>query len=326
LPGTEHHSIPTEAVYRAISSVFPEIFIIPWPTTLILASTAPLTHSPDILMDRIRERGIEPGDVGLASFDMASLSDRATTERYESRLKAAVFPVHADTHPPCYTYSALASVRRLLPPFLLNRLPDLETIQRNMFTLGAFAGLALLLFFSGSRLRPKWQRITLATFGGFFGMTNQTALTLCYASKEANLYQQLPLLLAAFSVGLSLGSPIFRDLSAKRSEGRLWNAALLVGCMVFNAALIGVVKSSAVSLPLMIFLSTAAGFLTGGLLAGANTLKTSNRTKGSSLFTAHMLGGAAGALLAGMLFIPVFGFVATSMALIIAASLAFVLA
>jgi hypothetical protein len=281
-------------------------------------------------MDRIAERNIQQSSKIMSPAEMQKLFDNAVAENIENRLSKAVSPKNSDIRPACHTYSALAWATGLHNQSFVFRMSDMETPLHRQLAPGLLVGIGILLLFAGSRLRPNWQRFALTSTGGFLGMTCETLLILHYGLKEGILYQQLPLLLAAFMAGLSFGAPVFRDLFARTRAGetnnRLWGGTLLIGIMLLNAVFIGLAKDSAGNQLTVISMSVVLGFLTGGLFASANIHRSVGRqTRSRSLFAANMLGGALGATLAGILLIPALGIASTSMGLIIMAALAFLL-
>jgi len=315
------------AIYQALASVFPERLILPGTTTLIASSFAPLPHSHEVLTERLRERGIK--SPSLSPSYIQKLFESEDFARIKNQLQSTGPPENSDIRPACYVYSVQSWAADLLPQAILSLMPNLTTIQKNSFWIGLISGIVLLLLFMGSRLRPDWQRIALAGGSGFLGMTSWSILILCYQVKEGLLYQQLPLLLAAFMLGLSLGTPLFRDLTSqmagRKNHSRFWSATLLSGFMLLNAMVIGIAKGDLGSLPLLAILAAAAGFLTGGLFSCAGAYGTVRDKMRTSLYTACLVGGSLGALCAGLFLIPIFGLAANSMALIIVATLMFLL-
>jgi spermidine synthase len=331
---TNSEFIHAAAVYRSLASVFPEMLIIPGTTTLIASSFAPLSNSPEVLTDRLRERGITSRHISKSSIQKLFASENSACPG--NRLNGEGSHGNYDFRPVCYTYAAL-SWTAYLPRSILSRIPDFAAIRKQSLPIALFAGIVILLLFAGSRLRPEWQKTVLTISSGFLGMSSETLLILCYGAQEGILYQQIPLLLAAFMAGLSLGTSIFHDLTAKTgnpgkrsltfaNRNCFWGALLLMGFMLLNATTLGISKSDVGNLPLAISLSAASGFLTGGVFACAGPYRIGEYKRRSSLYKADLIGGSLGALSAGLFLIPVFGLAATSMALIIIAALALLLA
>jgi len=326
--------INVSSIYTALAAVFPERLILPGTTTLIASSFAPFPHSPEVLTERLRERGIKNSI--LSELSIQKLFKSKDFTNIKNQLQNMGAPENSTISPACYPYTLKSWAEALLPRTILSRTPDLETIQKQTRWIGLIACLGLLLLCAGSRLRPYWQSAILMMIGGFLGITNSSLLILRYGIKEGILYQQIPLLLTALMAGLALGMPLFRDLTAKTgatgkqsfmftNRTRFWRATLLIGMMLLNAAFIGSAKGPAASLLLTVFLIAATGFLTSGLIACASTHKTDQFNKGKSPYTAYLMGGSLGGLCAGLLLIPIFGSAATSVSLIIIAALALLL-
>lgn len=314
-------------VYRNLAAVFPERLIIPGPITMLAVSFAPFHDSPEMLTDRLRERGMPDGRI--SSEHMHMLFNNSNDPRIKEKLHATPSSGKYSIRPTCYTHAAASFAAELLPAALLSLAPDLNTMQEKAAIVGTIAAFAVFLLFSVSRLRPHWRKTVLAAAGGFLGTANLSLIILYHGLNEGALYRNIPFLLALFLAGLSLGAPLFLDFTAKLSihahserRNRLWGAALLVCFMVFNAVIILIAPKDMHSLTLAAFLSAIAGFLTSGLFFRARSYRAGGMKKYDALYTANLIGGSLGALSAGIFLIPVFGFSPASMGLIACAALA----
>jgi spermidine synthase len=332
LPGaknlqTTQDVIRAASIYRAVALNFPKQLILSGTTTLIASSFAPLPMSPEILINRLRERKIVSRHISSSSI--RELFENENLLNIGDRLKNTVAPENSDAMPACYAYSVLSWATYLAPQAVLALISNFAAMKKLFVHTGWIICVVLILLFVVSRLQSNWQRIALTVIGGFLGMISESVLILCYQAKEGILYQQLPFFLAAFMAGLSLGAPLFRDLTvqktARKNYKRLWGAALLIGFMLLNTTVIGNVNVGSVNLPLTLFLTAAAGFLTGGLFGCAGSYGARKHQNRTSLYTADLIGGSLGALGAGLLFIPIFGLAVTAMGIIITAALALLL-
>ncbi|MHB8091126.1 MAG: spermine/spermidine synthase domain-containing protein [Syntrophales bacterium] len=322
------------SIYQALAAVFPERLILPGTTTLIASSFAPLPHSPEVLTERLRERGIKSSII--QSLFIRKLFESEDFANIKNQLQNMDSPENSALRPACYPSAVQSWADALFPQTVLSRMPDLVTVQRHSLWLGMIAGIALFLLFAVSHLRPYWQKTILKAVGGFLGITSASLLILRYGTKEGILYQQISLLLAAFMAGMALGAPLLRDLTTKTgtavkqslmsiNRNRFWGATLLIGIMLLNAAFIGSAKSDTGNLLLTALLIAATGFLTSGLIVCASIYKTEGLNKRTFLYTSCLIGGSLGGLCAGLLLIPVFGLASTSVTLIIIAALALIL-
>lgn len=318
--------IQAAGIYRAVASNFPQQVILSGPTTLIAASVATLELSPEVFIDRLQERKIKSPHISSASIREIFQNEHLST--FKDRVKNTVVQENSDATPVCYTCSVLSWARYLVPEAILKQISNFAEIKNHFVYAGWITCIALILLFVVSRMQSNWRRTALTVVGGFLGMISESVLILGYQAKEGILYQQLPFFLAAFMGGLSVGTPLFRDLTIRKTGQknyrRLWGAALLIGFMLLNAMVVGNVNTGVSrSLVPVLFLTAAAGFLTGGLLASAGAYGV--RGQKTSQYTADLIGGSLGALLAGLFFVPLFGLQASAMGIIITAALALIL-
>jgi spermidine synthase len=334
LPAAENLWTPqmtrrTASVYHALASVFPEVLVLPGEMTVMTASAAPLPRSPEILTDRLRERGFQTRLVSPPYIRYLFTNDRFAD--VEKRLKETDVPENTDIRPVCYPYAVISWLSRFFPSLALADLPGFGTEGKGFGKIGWILGIGLALLFLGSRLRPAWRRLLLAVVAGFLGIVCESVLILAYQAKEGVLYQDIGLLLAAFMAGLALGAPVFRDLilgtGVKKKRTRGWGCALLAGFSLLGFAAIGIVTGGAAGgLLLTAALLAAAGFLVGGLFAYAS-LRGVREQKNviGPLYAADLIGGCLGAIMGSLALIPLLGLAGTLKGMILLAALALLL-
>ena len=330
---TPQMSRRTASVYHALASVFPEVLVLSGATTLMTASATPLPRSPEILIDRLRERGFPTRLVSPPYIRYLFTNDRFID--VEKRLKETKVPVNTDIQPVCYSYALLSWLSRFFPRFALVDLPgmpsDLSGIEKSHWLIGAGLLIGLLILFLGSRLHPSRRRALLAGVAGFTGIVIESVLILSYQAKSGILYQEIGLLLAAFMAGLAIGALVLRDLilgtGIRRPKTRGWGAALLFGYCALGFAIIGtVIGGAAGSLTMTAVLLAATGFLVGGLFAYAGLCNVRDQKKViGPLYAADLIGGCLGAFCGTLVLIPFLGFAGTLGGMILIAALAFLL-
>ena len=338
LPAAENLWTPlatrrTASVYRAIASVFSEVLVLPGAMTVMTASAAPLPRSPEILTDRLQERGIQTRLISKPYIRYLFTNDRFTD--VEKRLKETDVPENTDIRPVCYPYAVISWLSRFFPRLALADLTGIGADGKGVGKVGwgviLGLGIGLALLFLGSRLRPAWQRGLLAAVAGFLGIVSESVLLLAYQAKEGVLYQEIGLLLAAFMAGLALGAPVLRDLiqgtGVKKKWVRGWGYGLLSGFSLLGFVAIGIVTGGAAGgLLLTAVLRAAAGFLVGGLFAyaGLRGVREQKNVIGP-LYAADLIGGCLGALCGSLALIPLLGLAGTLKGMILLAALAILL-
>jgi spermidine synthase len=338
LPAAENLWTPmttrrTASVYHALASVFPELLVLPGAMTVMTASAAPLPRSPEVLIDRLQERGLQARLISPPYIRYLFTNDRYAD--VEKRLKETDVPENTDIRPVCYPYAVISWLSRFFPSLALADLTGIGADGKGIGKVGwgvmLGMGIGLALLFLGGRLRPAWQRGLLAAVAGFLGIVSESVLILAYQAKEGVLYQDIGLLLAAFMAGMALGAPVLRDLilgtGIRKKWARGWGYALLAGFILLGFTAIGIVTGrAAAGLILTAVLLAATGFLVGGLFAyaGLRGVREQKQVIGP-LYAADLIGGCLGALCGSLVLIPLLGLAGTLTAMILLAALAILL-
>ena len=176
-----------------------------------------------------------------------------------------------------------------------------------------------------SRLRPALRRVLLVAVAGFMGMVLETILILYYQAKHGVLYQDIGILLMSFMAGLALGSMTINQwmgsLMNRRKRARWYGVGLLVGFVLLGLIITTKITLSVSSgLALTALLLAAVGILVAGIFAYVSIYEIQDQKSViSSLYSADLIGGCAGSLLAGLILIPVAGIDITTQAMVVLA-------
>jgi hypothetical protein len=168
----------------------------------------------------------------------------------------------------------------------------------------AVAAAAFLL----ARTRSSIKSLFLAGVAGFCGMILQNVLLLHYQVKDGALYQDLGLLIASFMAGMALGA-IFIPRCLFLPDRR-WGGLLLGGFFILATIIyFTIVQDGAAGILAIASLLAFSGFFTGSLFAYTTLghAEEDSHTLFSPLYAADLIGGASGALLGGLLLIPLIG-------------------
>lgn len=334
LPAAEDLPTPlalyrTAGIYHALSSVFPEILVLSATTTVMTASSAPFPRSPEILTERLQERGIRNRLVTPPSIRSLFTADRFDIG--EKRLREAIVPENTDIRPVFYPFAVMAWLSQSFPRLSFVEPAGVGAAGKGLAALGWILGIGLPLLFFGSRLQPAWRRGLLVVVAGVIGIASGAVLILAYQAKKGLLYQDIGLLLGALLAGLALGVPLLRDLitstGLRKKWVRGWGVALLIGLGIIHFAAIGIVSAGAAGdLLLTGGLLASTGFLVGGLFAytGLFGIRDQRKVIGP-LYATGLIGGCFGAILGGLFLIPLFGFIGTLKGLILLAALTLLL-
>ena len=315
----------TASIYRALTSVFPEVLFLPGTTNVVTASLEPLSRLPEDLSGRLQERKLKTRLISANYIHYLFTNDRFL--EIGKLLQRQRAQPNTDVRPVCYQYAFMIWLSKFFPRISLMDFSffiDQGTV-RPSFQWLLYIGLPLAFLLS--RLRPALRRVLLVAVAGFMGMVLETILILYYQAKQGGLYQDIGVLLMSFMGGLALGSlTINKGMARLMNRGkaaRWYGVGLLAGfgllCLIITMA----ITLSALSglLPTALLLA-AAGFFVAGIFAFVSLYEIQDQKRMiSSLYAADLIGGCAGSLLAGLILIPVAGLDITIWAMVVLAAI-----
>ncbi len=192
------------SIHGALFSVFGNVLIIPGDTDVVTASPVSLPSDPQVLIERLRSRGIRSRLISEPFIRYLLTNDRFSEVGETVRTRTA--PLNTDTRPICYQLTALLWLSKFYPALTGLSFGEIESLMKGKRTwIAAAAGLLLILFFI-ARMRPSWRRTLLVGVAGFAGMVLETVLILQYQTRHGVLYRDLGILITAFMLGLTAGS------------------------------------------------------------------------------------------------------------------------
>jgi len=171
---------------------------------------------------------------------------------------------------------------------------------------------AAFLYGAGWVLR----RTVIMGVAGFSGMVLETILLLRFQIKNGILFQDLGVLLTSFMIGLLLGAITLNN--RKRIFPRRTGIAIFTGFTLLGGIIaVSVQADVGSSLTATYLLLMTTGFLVASTFAYAG-LRDPDNQSGSvvALYSADLVGGGLGSLLAGTLLVPITGLEWTALVLI----------
>jgi spermidine synthase len=318
------------SVYVTLGSVFPEVLAIPGSTARFLAAfrSEDLTADPNLLITRISARKLQ-----LDFMREYYLFDYMSPMRLEYLsailVKGGGTEVNRDFAPTCYFNSLIVWSEQIQPRMgkMLLRLLDVSQLW-------LWGGLtALILCMVGvlrvSGVGPGAGVSLCVTVVGGAQMVIEIALLLAFQILEGFVYTELALIISFFMAGTALGAAAAGRLSGRMVRPRLWLAVVQGALSVYLItvlALFHVLQHAGTAAqakpPMTVIFSLSA--LIAGILGGlhfALAVKstsgpgTPSVTTGAGLYGLDLAGAAAGALLATLFLIPVYGLPRTLVAL-----------
>jgi spermidine synthase len=304
LPAAENYWSPELArrngsIYHTLRAVFPHVLTLPGETTCFLASADPLDADPDLWGRRLAERGIPTRWVTASYIRYLFTTDRFAQVQQALEATAGV-RLNRDLTPICYYYDLALWLSRFTP-----RLRGFFE-RTDILRLG-WVALVLVVPVGLARVRRRWAVPIAVGSAGLAGMMLEVVILLAFQVRHGSLYAQVSLIVAAYMVGMVLGS--------RWGASRPWAAPTarrallaLMGALVVGAAvlpfLLGRPLPAAV-FPLLALLGGGWGGVVFPLALQAERGDV-GRAAGR-LYGADLAGGCLGALLGGAFFIPLLG-------------------
>jgi len=312
------------SVHAALVRVFPHIVFLPGATNVILASATPLSASPEILVERWRERNVTARLVSPPYLRYLYTNDRFS--EINGYLRTEKGTPNSDVRPLCYRYTLLLWLSKFFPA--LGSL-DVPISDRVFLTVMAFVFLGLALCFLFSRRRAGFRRGGLVFTAAFVGMVQETILILYYQVKAGVLYRDIGLLLMAFMAGLTLGAFLVNHWMARAGNRakRWWGPSILSGFLLLAAGIACLLwRSVSLGLPGTAFLLLASGFFVAAVFAWASLHRVDDQQRViAPLYGADLFGGCLASLLAGLVLVPLLGLDVSAFLMIVPVLLLFLL-
>jgi len=309
------------SIRGALFSVFGNVLIIPGDTDVVTASPVSLPSDPEVLIERLRSRGIRSRLISEPFIRYLLTNDRFSEVGETVRTRTA--PLNTDTRPICYQLTALLWLSKFYPALTALSFGEIEILMKGKRTWIAAAAALLLILFFIARSRPSWRRTLLVGVAGFAGMVLETVLILQYQTRHGVLYRDLGILITAFMLGLTAGALVVaaaaRGKSRYRTIGRKWGVGfmagfMLLGTLAFFQARIGRFAELAETAGLL----AAAGFLVAGVFAYASLRGAPDQEKAiSPLYAADLFGGCLGSVAASLFMVPLIGMDMTAAGMVI---------
>ncbi len=303
------------SIYSALKSVFDNVIVTPGVTNIFIASKSVLTADPAILIDRFRDRHPKTRLVIPEYIKYVYTNDRFA--EIEKLLSTGTSIPNSDIQPACYGYTISIWLSKFPGTFAL---PDVRSFHSTGLVRSPFFWLALIIasIVAISKKLSTARRFLLMSLAGLAGMISETVLLLNYQSRNGVLYQDIGVLLMTFMIGLTLGAFITNKyLTASESADRkhTWlGAMLLLGFGILNIIIYYTIKfdflNSLTSTSLMLILD---GAFVSAIFAFISLNKVEERQNVMTwLYSADLIGGSIGSLVASLILLPVFGILTTA--------------
>jgi len=282
--------------------------VLPGDYNFFLASQEPLSTDPDLLAQRLSQRGVSTRWVNDAYLQYLFTTDRFALTT-SSLADIEPIRLNRDLWPICYFYDMVLWLSK---------------------SYSSLRG----LFYAASLLRLWWLAIPLlillvivwrfrgasvpavVALTGFSGMAAEVIILLAFQALRGYVYSEVALITAAFMAGVASGGSAMNALLSKHLErSRLSHRSLFVllqAAIVVYAVSLSPIIVAAKACPLPDLLFPLLAFL-AGLLGGMEFPLAAHLTKGATsrvaglIYGADLTGACFGALLTSVFLIPILG-------------------
>jgi spermidine synthase len=304
LPAAENYWSPELArrngsIYHTLRAVFPHVLALPGETTYFLASTDPLDADPDLWGRRLAERGIPTRWVTASYIHYLFTTDRFAQVQQALEATAGV-RLNRDLTPICYYYDLALWLSRFTP-----RLRGFFE-RTDILRLG-WVALVLVVPVGLARVRRRWAVPIAVGSAGLAGMMLEVVILLAFQVRHGSLYAQVSLIVAAYMVGMVLGSRLAASRPWAAPTARRALLALM-SALVVGAAVLPFLLGRPLPAAVFPLLAVLGGGWGGAVFPLALQAERGDVGRAAGrLYGADLAGGCLGALLGGAFFIPLLG-------------------
>lgn len=307
------------SIFKTLKTVFRQVIILPEEKNFFFASkTNNLTYNPEPLIERFRERDIQTKFLSPAyiAYRLSDARSQQILDRFEKNQEAEK---NSDLKPIAYFYQMLFWFDHFYPRF--------SRFFKNFafcFWLISIVVLTILSFLlSKKKQLSKKLPLFSVTVAGFSLMALETTLIFNYQITVGYLYHRIALLISGLMAGMAFGvwygnktcrgqTPATGKSAGVRPPMN-FHLYLVLFCTVlfFIFLLVSKIPLALIKEIVFLLLAIIAGFLGAVIFPFANQIYLSQQTepnkKTGVIYSADLFGSCLGALLTGLILIPVFG-------------------
>ena len=322
----------TNSLLNSASISFSHIRIIPFETTLFIASNKILTQTDELktLTNRLKLRRIE-----TKLFSDLYLKYKLDSTRViwfeNERNKFNDILINRDLSPAALFYNLLY-INSSLSPLVASVYSWFENVSTAEWSVLIFLVFLALYFLKFKSKVHSRSALIIAIFStGLVGMSITIIFILTFQSYYGYIYFWIGLIISAFMVGISTGGfwgskyVTRKDITTYifyKLEGYICLYLLLTMLTIYFLQDFLLTDTLYMSLPyIMLFLTFICGILVGTQFPIANFLYLKNQTQftrtAGIFYASDLLGAWAGGLLITLIYIPILGIIKTLLLLVI---------
>ena len=305
-------------VKRSLEMSFRRTELLPGGKCYFIASDCEFETGLDCLLKRLDERNIENDFINRYFLPYRLSEERRDYLQNSLRMDQGTW-LNRDFHPLGFIKTLDRWERQFHPSQ-----GSIHWLLQNFkpgFALALAAGLALIIMIASKG--PRFEKCvgSAVSLGGFSQMGMQIMLILGFQSIFGYMYYQQAVLIAGFMVGAGLGSFTAgrwenKEIGKKRTSFVFLQSWMFILPIIILAVLFIGKEFGGLSKHLLTLSALICGW-TGGMhySIGAMCLSGETSKRGGGLYALDLAGSALGAVLGGILMIPILGFVVTGLIL-----------
>jgi spermidine synthase len=302
------------SIFKTLKKVFPRIVILPEETIFFLASQkADLTYKPELLIQRWRGRKIKNEFLSENYLRWRLSTDRIKTTLglLEGNKEAKI---NQNLKPVAYFYTNLFWLDHFYPGFS-NLIKKISLSFWLIFS-------TIFIFLTILLIRRKNTLSGIAPFfsmgvAGFSLMAWELTIIYLYQIVVGYLYLRIALLISALMAGMAAGiwrgSKLTQKINLTSATLMKLHLLPIMLCLIFSGIFANFFKISCpeISEIILAFCAVAAGFCGAVFFPLTNKIYLTSQPdpekKTGVIYSADLTGAVFGALLPGLILIPVFG-------------------
>ena len=309
------------SIYKTLKRFFPNVLVLPEDTLYMVASMAPLTQDPEVLVRRMQARGLKNAFVSPAYLKYRLTNDRVAKVRdlLEVNRRARL---NKDLRPSGYYYDFLYWVSSFDP-----NLAKVFAWPLKIPFVALAGGLVLGMFLWRIISRGRSLAAMAMATGGFSLMSAEIILIYGFQIFYGNLYYRIAWIITAFMVGMGIGtwagnrreSAVVRSVLGGLHLGAAFYFLLLsvLWWMMARHSMAMTGWAEALFLAGAVMIGGLVGFEFPCAIYYAVHEPGAKEEKTGSIYAADLLGACLGALLTAGFLIPIWGIYRTFLLLII---------
>jgi spermidine synthase len=312
------------SLHRSMSAAYRDVLVLPGGTARFFGSmeAGTLVSNPQVLVDRIKERGL--GLKYVRGYYLLFNLSQERQDYFRGILEAAMaIRINYDLTPSCYFYDIIHWSAQYTPR-LKGIFLSMGRIEPKWFILPV--GILTALFLAVARRKAQERAlkptVLYAVFvTGYSEMTLNVVLILAFQILYGYLYYKIAILITAYMIGLILGSwHITPSVERIRKPLRVL-MPIQGGLVLYSILLLGIIilfhgsrfpsRTSSILEVGFPLLTLVAGYLGGLHFPLANGIYLGEGREvgkvASLVYGMDLVGSSAGALSAGIILLPVLG-------------------